>query len=121
MSKHVNIKTDGKHDKHLAKKLTMRYDFEELKQIRTFDDWVEGALKKIAPKNVTVELDFEDWDCTEPGEREGFLKEMLEDVKDAKKRDNFIKEFCAKAESVKLAMKHATDKAQHAGDDVATK
>ena len=66
-----------------------RYDFASLKAIREFDDWVEKQLGKISSKGTNIELDFEDWDNTDPGERKGFLEEMLSPVKDGKKKSKF--------------------------------
>ena len=104
---HVQLADDGHHDAAKVKKvLTTKYNMEQLKKITEFDSWVDEGLEKLfAGKTTSVEIDFDEWDSTEPPKRKAYLESKLSALGDTAARRKFIDDYNKKG-GVVQAMLH---------------
>jgi hypothetical protein len=88
------------------KVLTGKYNMEQLKKITEFDTWVDDELEKLCPKGKLIEVDFEEWDSTEPPKRKEYLEKKLGTVvPDSPARKKFVEEY-SKRGTIILALVH---------------
>ena len=77
----------------------------QLQTITTFDSWVDEELERMTNGKSDVEIDFEEWDTTEPSKRQAYLESALKSIKDSPEKKTFISEYGKRAQVV-LDMLH---------------
>jgi hypothetical protein len=98
---HVQVADDGHHTAGKVKKvLTTKYNMEQLKKITEFDSWVDEELEKLSGGKITLEIDFEEWDSAEPGQRKAYLESKLGPVGDTPARRKFVDDYSKRAASL---------------------
>lgn len=100
-SGHVQVADDGHHTAGKARRvLTTKYNMEQIKKISVFDTWVDDEMEKLCAGKPAIEIDFEEWDATEPAKRKAYMESKLTALGDTPARRKFIEEYNKRAASL---------------------